>query len=426
MLPPLPSFLPSKPADALAPDTTIYPDIPEAGPSNASTCVICSSPFKYTCPRCSARTCSLPCIKTHKSNTGCSGQRDPTKFVTLTEFGQSDWGGDYAYLENGRRRVADWGKDLPVQSNDNSSRGGRGGHWRGGGGGHGGGKRGPSKVDGLKEELERRGVEVEFMPEGMGRRKLNQSSWNQKYVLILLKSCLRCESGVKLIFRTQALYLTIQLQIPQNLLDGQPSTSSTAESKTINHLRILYAHPTQDLPTLSSLLPASIPPSEIVTLLPFHPSYSNPTPIEILLRQPRPKLFFPPLDIDKPLEDVFRGMSWVEFPVLKIMLKVDWERELGEGRVAIVPVAKDIGKVEKRVIDDGWAGRKKMKLDVDVDTVEGPVGVVEEIQAVPAGLAGLGDYLSDDDEVLDQDEEVTEDDIKLMRTLGAAAAADMV
>jgi hypothetical protein len=98
--------------------------------------------------------------------------------VTLTEFGQGDWGGDYAYLENGRRRIADWGKELPAQSiPDNSSRGrGRAGHTQGG-------RRGPSKVDGLRDELERRGVEVEFMAEGMGRRKLNQSSWNQKCVL---------------------------------------------------------------------------------------------------------------------------------------------------------------------------------------------------------------------------------------------------
>ena len=100
--------------------------------------------------------------------------------MTLTEFGQGDWGGDYAYLENGRRRIADWGKDLPIQAVPDASRGGRG---RGGpGNGQVGGRRGPSKVDGLRDELERRGVEVEFMSEGMGRRKLNQSSWNQKYI----------------------------------------------------------------------------------------------------------------------------------------------------------------------------------------------------------------------------------------------------
>jgi hypothetical protein len=198
MLPPLPSFLPAKPADALPPDTTIYPDPPPAaGPSrprhplsNSSTsteCNICSLPFKYTCPRCSTRTCSLPCIKAHKSNTGCNGTRDPTKFVTLSEFGQGDWGGDYAYLESGRRKIADWGKDLPPALSEGrgneSGRGGRGGR-------QGNTKRGPSKVEGLKRELERRGVEVEFMAEGMGRRKLNQSSWNSKYVLL-------CQSEAK-------------------------------------------------------------------------------------------------------------------------------------------------------------------------------------------------------------------------------------
>ena len=217
--------------------------------------------------------------------------------------------------------------------------------------------------------------------------------------------------------RAQTLHLTIQFQIPQNLLESNTST----ELKTINHLRVLYAHPTQELPTLSSLLPPAL--GEVVILLPFHPSYSNPTPIDILLRQPRPKLFFPPLDTDKPLEEVLKGMSWVEFPVLRVMSKIDWEKELGEGRVAVVPPAEGIGRIEKRQIDDGWAGRKKMRQDEgNLGVIEGPPAV-----AVPAGLAGLGEYESDEevDEVVGAGEEVTEEDIKIMRTLGAAAAADM-
>jgi hypothetical protein len=104
----------------------------------------------------------------------------------LTEFGQGDWGGDYAYLENGRRKIADWGKDIPISSTEGSDRGHGHGHGNGRGGrggrhdGGGGGKRGLPKMEGLRRELENRGVEVEFMSEGMGRRKLNQSSWNPK------------------------------------------------------------------------------------------------------------------------------------------------------------------------------------------------------------------------------------------------------
>lgn len=200
MLPPLPSFLPSRPADVQEPDLTVYPDILTSTPGASSSrlgpnhpanskCSICSQEPKYTCPRCSARTCSLPCSKAHKSNTGCDGTRDPAKFVTLTEFGQGDWGGDYAYLESGRRKIADWGKDLPATPSHAShgTRGGRGGHERG----QGGKKRGPPKLEGLRRELEARGVEVEFMPEGMGRRKLNQSTWNPKYVQALVMPNLR-------------------------------------------------------------------------------------------------------------------------------------------------------------------------------------------------------------------------------------------
>jgi len=63
---------------------------------------------------------------------------------------------------------------LPVDK-DQSSRGrggksGRGGRGRGGMGGR----------EGLKRALGERGVEVEFMPDGMGRRKMNQSGWNVK------------------------------------------------------------------------------------------------------------------------------------------------------------------------------------------------------------------------------------------------------
>ena len=89
--------------------------------------------------------------------------------------------------------------------------------------------------------------------------------------------------------------------------------------------------------------------------------------------------------------------------------------------MAVVPPAEGIGRVEKRQIDDGWAGRKKMRQDERaVGVVEGPPAGGAVGVAVPAGLAGLGEYESDEEV-----EEVTEEDIKIMRTLGAAAAADM-
>lgn len=44
-------------------------------------CAICHvGTLKYTCPRCSIHTCSLPCVKLHKARASCSGIRDPTTY----------------------------------------------------------------------------------------------------------------------------------------------------------------------------------------------------------------------------------------------------------------------------------------------------------------------------------------------------------
>jgi hypothetical protein len=233
--------------------------------------------------------------------------------------------------------------------------------------------------------------------------------------------------------RTQTLYLTIQLQIPLPLL----SSSETSDPKTINHLRVLYASPTTDLPTLSTLLPSTIKSEDVVLLLPFHPSYSNPTPIDILLRHPRPRLYFPPIISNVNLEEAFRGMSWVEFPVIQVIAKGEWEKKVTEGVVAVVPISMG-ERGEKRKFDptpiatatatntnQAESGEKKVKVSV------GGGG----------GLAGLGDYDSASDSegvVEDETEElnavdaengdgmvITQEDVQVLHALGAAAAADM-
>lgn len=53
-----------------------------ADPLLTSLCAIChlSTP-KYTCPRCSIRTCSLSCVKKHKAWSSCPGTRDATAYV---------------------------------------------------------------------------------------------------------------------------------------------------------------------------------------------------------------------------------------------------------------------------------------------------------------------------------------------------------
>lgn len=69
-------------------------------------CVMCQeNPIKYTCPRCSRRTCSLPCCLNHKKTFQCNGQRDRSSFKPLDAMNDLDLLSDYRFLEEVQRCV---------------------------------------------------------------------------------------------------------------------------------------------------------------------------------------------------------------------------------------------------------------------------------------------------------------------------------
>ena len=94
---------------------------------------------------------------------------------------------DYIFLEDMSRKVGDWGKEIvrggySFGNGDNKGRGrGRGMKGRGRGGGS-----GRTKRDVLKLQLEARDIDMDLLPIGMERRKVNQSSWDFKYVFKVL------------------------------------------------------------------------------------------------------------------------------------------------------------------------------------------------------------------------------------------------
>ncbi|KAG9025816.1 hypothetical protein FS837_004811, partial [Tulasnella sp. UAMH 9824] len=224
----------------------------EAGPSTprppTSTptplCGHCKlNPSKYTCPRCSFKSCSLPCSTTHKVLYNCSGVRDPVSYVPMNRYGWGTLMNDYTYLEGVGRKVSEVGGDIRKLKGGRGrkvrerggARGGRGGRGRGGagvGGSQGGKASGTdeedessssdsssdendssaneatasgerkghqdlapnglpvsrghglappgSKLEVLQKQLALREIKVDFLPEGMARRKMNQSFWNVK------------------------------------------------------------------------------------------------------------------------------------------------------------------------------------------------------------------------------------------------------
>lgn len=66
-----------------------------------SQCV--ERPYKYRCPACDTRTCSLACSKAHKQHTGCTGKRSRTEMVTLSDFTERQLLSDYKFLEEAAR-----------------------------------------------------------------------------------------------------------------------------------------------------------------------------------------------------------------------------------------------------------------------------------------------------------------------------------
>ncbi|KAJ5546122.1 Zinc finger HIT-type [Penicillium frequentans] len=153
-------------------------------PLLSELCSICHvNPPKYRCPRCSTRTCSLPCTRRHKLWSQCSGVRDPAAYLKRSELAtESAFDRDFNFitgversLERADREVENRGIDL----------------------GRGQAASGDGDEPGLKRKIPQQGLvkgEAAFLrraeegavtviraPRGMSRNKLNNSRWHPKH-----------------------------------------------------------------------------------------------------------------------------------------------------------------------------------------------------------------------------------------------------
>lgn len=61
----------------------------QSDPKSNGCCICSNQEFKYRCPGCQLKTCSLDCCKQHKIRFNCNGIRDKTKYVKISDFDQS-------------------------------------------------------------------------------------------------------------------------------------------------------------------------------------------------------------------------------------------------------------------------------------------------------------------------------------------------
>lgn len=187
-------------------------------PVLTTLCTIChvAAP-KYKCPRCGVRTCSLPCIKKHKTWASCSGERDPASFLPREKlFTDAGVDHDYNFIHKIERAKELYEKEVLVEEAEGKgiisekelrgpgdgredrrfekvwygdqmvhepvARDDRGG-WRGrgrGGRGGGGGREAERFDQNVRRRLRKHDIEVLTMPRGLTRQKENKTAWNRR------------------------------------------------------------------------------------------------------------------------------------------------------------------------------------------------------------------------------------------------------
>lgn len=153
--------------------------------SDIQLCEVCNeNPFKYKCPGCFKRTCSLACSKNHKLDDNCTGKSyDPHKYVSNEEIKNADdekhennalIQRDFNFLTSLKREVelhkgdafSKNRKTLQVyHKNSNNSYNNMNN------------KR--QKVDSECQRVIRRGVNCLLLPRGMSRSSSNRSKWDK-------------------------------------------------------------------------------------------------------------------------------------------------------------------------------------------------------------------------------------------------------
>ncbi|KAL4898903.1 hypothetical protein BDW74DRAFT_120796 [Aspergillus multicolor] len=170
-------------------------------------CAICHiQPPKYRCPRCSIRTCSLPCTRRHKLWSQCSGVRDPAAYLRRTELAtESAFDRDFNFITGIERRLERAGRDAEnrgvavdgkagvkdpgvvgldegeLQRETGGKRKRRGPNAQAQNGNGNGFEKGLPKGEvGFLKRAADAGVKVVKAPRGMSRAKANGSRWHPK------------------------------------------------------------------------------------------------------------------------------------------------------------------------------------------------------------------------------------------------------
>ncbi|KAL3487582.1 hypothetical protein BJX62DRAFT_213358 [Aspergillus germanicus] len=313
-------------------------------------CAICHLQIpKYRCPRCSTRTCSLPCTRRHKLWSQCSGIRDPAAYLRRNELAtESAFDRDFNFItgierriERAEREAEDRGVDVSGKrvrdagvvgleheevEEHNKDRSGSGpGNKR---------KMGPESglsrgEAGFVRRAKECGVRVIKAPAGMSRGRVNGSKWHHKQKCLLwtvewvtdegtkrfnsVETCSVAEAYDR-VFPLSKEERNIQSEI-------QPATEGEESEDTAQQ-------PESDVPESdpqSTSEPLETQPTTQEGNFPTNTSDNKPTPhrnIYLYLHRPRTatkQQVLVPLSPRTTLADALRGRTVLEFPTIYVL-----------------------------------------------------------------------------------------------------------
>ncbi|RNF01169.1 hypothetical protein TraAM80_07168 [Trypanosoma rangeli] len=134
--------------------------------ARTKVCCICSDAAMYTCPGCGVRTCSLTCVRVHKKDSQCGGERDVAKKVPLSAFTDGQLQRDFHFLEDVRRTISNCRRGFSKV-------------W------HYTFRALPPPLHALREAAKKRGVVCQITSEGMKKRDANTSRFDRRTETIM-------------------------------------------------------------------------------------------------------------------------------------------------------------------------------------------------------------------------------------------------
>ncbi|XP_056270825.1 box C/D snoRNA protein 1 isoform X2 [Pseudoliparis swirei] len=291
-----------------------------------SNCGVCGSgEAKYRCPACLSNSCSLPCVKKHKGETGCSGVRNKTAFVTLSEFDEIALLNDYRLLEDTGRFAGGATRDKLIRTPRSTFRAKR-----------------------LAAHASKMSLTLRFLPIAFTRSKENSTVFFAKENLFLWH--------LKLVF-------------PQSATEF--SQRRVSERQTLEQILTPYIHPTESDPVTRQKL-------KMYVRSPFDH-------VKVFMKAEGRKansVRYHELDICKTLKENLSYKTLIEYPVLHVVLADHWKEFPPKGTAE--PACKSLGskaKEEEEGLDRGEEGA--VRVSPSLHGARNPPGGTDTWAATP-------------------------------------------